>query len=139
MHSALLAQCIGASGIQYASDFSACITEALSATGRAKTAIAEGTPPLQGEGEGYLRTDSMQASASSCGKIRPGIAKRATAHLFHDTGNIVHIHNQVVVLGDLAGDLNNGGLLESICADHAPWHLQSSHHCISSQTMLKPV
>lgn len=57
------------------------------------------------------------------GDLEP-MSKRA-AHLLHDTRQICDVHDQVVVLGDLPCDLHDGGLLEGVCANHAPWHLQS--------------
>ena len=48
--------------------------------------------------------------------------------LANDTGNILHVHHQVVVLGDLTGDLHGGRLLERVRADHAPGHLTGDGH-----------
>ena len=36
---------------------------------------------------------------------------------------ILDVHHQVVVLGDLPGDLHNGSLLEAVCANHLARHL----------------
>ena len=38
-------------------------------------------------------------------------------------GKVLDLHHQVVVLGDLPGDLHNGSLLKGVCTNHFAGHL----------------
>lgn len=51
------------------------------------------------------------------------------AYLLEHAGDVIHVHHQVIVLGDLARDLNNGRLLEAVRAYHLPGHLQGIIFC----------
>mmetsp|Transcript_9263 Transcript_9263/g.18396 ORF Transcript_9263/g.18396 Transcript_9263/m.18396 type:complete len:223 (-) Transcript_9263:621-1289(-) len=46
----------------------------------------------------------------------------------HDAWDILHIHHQIVVLGDLPGNLHNRRLLEPISTNQFTWHLTSNRH-----------
>ena len=51
-------------------------------------------------------------------------AAREEEGLLHDTRQVLDIHHQEVVLGDLTRDLNNRGLLEGVGTDEATGHLE---------------
>ena len=55
-------------------------------------------------------------------------AGREEESLADDARDVVHVHDEVVVLGDLAGDLDGGRLLERVGADHAPGNLSGDGH-----------
>ena len=56
--------------------------------------------------------------------------KHSATHLLHNAGEVSDIHNQVIMLCDLPGDLDNGRFLKGICANHSSRDLQEPHQQI---------